>query len=330
MTHLSRAEGGWTPRSNAPPSAVSFMSDVELMLWSGYVDKLAASVIAVFESRGIGCILLKGPAIAQWLYADGPTRPYGDADVMVAPRDWIRAQALLAGLGFAKELAPLEHPGMESFASESWVRGLDNIDLHCALWGFGAPPSRVWQRISAQTEPLELEGQIVRVLSPSCRTALLATHAAKHGDGQSCLDLERAVATLAIETWREAAELAVELDAVPAFVAGMRLVSGGGELVGELGLPDIPMAEASLRAWRVPMALGLEQLSRTPGIASKLAVVWHELFPNPAFMRWWTPLARTNRVGLLTSYVWRLIWVARHALPAYRAWRRARNTGAVG
>ena len=59
--------------------------DLELALWSLHVDKVAAAISQEFELRGIQSILLKGPAIARWLYGDGTPRPYGDADLMVSP-----------------------------------------------------------------------------------------------------------------------------------------------------------------------------------------------------------------------------------------------------
>jgi hypothetical protein len=76
------------------------------------------------------------------------------------------------------------------------------------------------------------------------------------------------------------------------------------------------------------MALGIEELSKTPGLLAKLRFVLRELFPTPAFMRWWTPMARRGSVGLSVAYVWRLVWVFRYAVPAFRAWRRAQAAAA--
>jgi hypothetical protein len=303
--------------------------ELRLSLWSLYVDKLTCSVTEAFEIRGISSLLLKGPAIAGWLYDDGTARPYGDADLMVSPADWPRAQAALGELGFEKELAALDHPGMGSIASEAWVRGEDNVDLHCTLWGLGVPPEVVWTALSRVTGEIELNGCRLRILAPEARALLVAIHAAKHGDGWAVTDLERAVHRLPRDLWHRAGALAIALDGTQAFAAGMRLVSDGPRLVHDLGLLDAPLPEASLRAWRVPMALGLEQLSRTPGRRAKAAMMFHELFPTPAFMRWWTPLARRGRIGILMAYLWRLLWMARHSVPAVFAWRRARHASSV-
>jgi hypothetical protein len=302
--------------------------DLQLALWSEYVDKVSVWITHEFAARGIETILLKGPAIASWLYRDGSSRPYGDADLMVSPADWETAEAILLELGFQQELAPLDHPGMGSFASKAWIRGSENVDLHCTLWGLGVDPDAVWATVASTTATIEVNGTQLRALGPEARALLLATHAAKHGDGWAVNDLERGVAMLPLDLWERAAALARQLDATPAFVSGMRLVPGGRSLIKHIGVVDAPLPEASLRAWRVPMALGFEELSKTPGLAAKLRFVFRELFPTPAFMRWWSPLARRGVFGLYVSYVWRVMWVIRHALPAFRAWRRAQACGA--
>lgn len=317
-----------TPRSlgtgnNEPIRAVD--SELEFALWSLHIDKVAAFISQELQFRGIDSILLKGPAVARWLYRDGTPRPYGDADFIVSPTDWHKARTMLEQLGFRKELEPLAHPGMGSIASEAWVRDGQNVDLHCTLWGLGVAPELVWQVLARSERTIDLEGTRVRVLSPEAQALLLATHAASHGDGWAVADLERGLRMLPLDLWRRAGALAVELNAVPAFAAGMRLIEGGTQLMRELGLPDTPLAEASLRAWRVPLSMGFEQLANTPGASSKAAVLFRELVPTPDFMRWWMPLARRGRLGLAASYLWRALWAVRHAVPGYLAWRRARR-----
>ncbi len=107
------------------------------------IDRLAAEIATAFAAAGIETLVLKGPVLAAWLYP-GEIRPYGDADLMVAPRDWEAAVAILERLGFADHLGPLAHPRMESFASTAFLRGEDNLDLHCVLHGLDGAPERVW------------------------------------------------------------------------------------------------------------------------------------------------------------------------------------------
>ncbi len=49
-----------------------------------------------------------------------------------------------------------------------------------------------------------------------------------------------------------------------------------------------------------------------------------ELFPRPEFMRWWSPLARRGRLGLVLSYPRRWLWLALQAPRGLWAVRRAR------
>lgn len=314
-----------TPERPEPLHAVD--RELELTLWSLHIDKAAAFITQELARSGIDSILLKGPAITRWLYPDGKPRPYGDADVMVSPANWQKARRMLAQLGFEKDLGPLAHPGMDSIASEAWVRDGQNVDLHCTLWGLGVVPDKAWEALSRNNRWIELQGARVRILAPEAQALLLATHAASHGDGWAVTDLERGMGMLPLDLWRRAGTLAVELGALPAFAAGMGLVPSGRQLMRQLGLPDTPLPEASLRAWRVPMSMGLEQLAQTPGISAKATMLWRELLPTPAFMRWWTPLARRGNPGLALAYLWRVVWACRHAYPAYRAWRRARRAG---
>jgi hypothetical protein len=125
------------------------------------------------------------------------------------------------------------------------------------------------------------------------------------------------------EHWERAAELAARLDATPAFASGLRLVEGGPDIVARLGLGEATSPEADLRAWRVPLSTGFAELSETRGVLAKLRLIWGELFPTPAFMRWWTPIASHGSLGLACAYGWRLVWCVSHIVPGYRAWRRA-------
>ena len=64
------------------------------------VDALAAETIEALRAAGVRSILLKGPALAGWLYGDGALREYGDCDLLVDPADTDRAAVVLRELGF--------------------------------------------------------------------------------------------------------------------------------------------------------------------------------------------------------------------------------------
>jgi hypothetical protein len=293
------------------------------------IDALTARMTELFESRGIETIVLKGPAVADWLYRDRPIRAYGDSDLLMAPENWERAHDIMKELGFVDALGPLAHPRMESVTSHAWVRGQENVDLHCTMWGIGAEPAKVWELLSARTAPMNVGGRDVRVLAPAPRALHLGLHAAQHGDepGKALDDISLAIAQLPHDTWVEAAELAAELDATAAFAAGLLANPDGRELAERLGISDARSVDALLRGADVPLAQGFNELAATPGMRAKLGLMVDELFPSPEFMRWWSPLAGRGRLGLALTYAWRPIWLALRAGPGFVAWRRARREG---
>ena len=296
------------------------------------IDGLAAEISEALEAEGVRCILLKGRVLADWLYDADEVRTYGDADLMVAPSNWARAQAILRSMGFEGELDHLGHPRMESFTSYPFVRGDDHVDLHCTLWGVGAPPERAWKELWATTEPKHVGGRTLPVLGPSARAMHVALHAVQHGvlDTKMTEDLERAVDRLPLALWEEAAVLALRLDAAAAFATGLRMVPAGRTLSSRLGLDGVRSVRAELCLSGVPLAQGFEHLAGTRGIRTRAMLLARELVPNPAFMRWWSPVAQRGIVGLVAAYMWRMVFFARHAVPGYVAWRRARRSSVAG
>jgi hypothetical protein len=102
----------------------------------------------------------------------------------------------------------------------------------------------------------------------------------------------------------------------------------GRELAERLQLAQLtPPVDVAIRlhGGAPPLAAGMNWLITSRGFRRKLMVVAQRLVPPPRFMRAWSPLARTGRLGLALSYVWRPIWVAFHVPPAARALWRARR-----
>jgi putative nucleotidyltransferase-like protein len=289
------------------------------------IDRLTAEVAGAFAAEGIETLVLKGPVLAEWLYP-GDVRPYGDSDLMVAPERWEQAVGVLGRLGFADHLAPLAHPRMESHASTAFLRGADNLDLHCMLHGLEGDPEAVWGALIAGAATQIIGGAELCVPGRAALLLHIGLHAAHHAEGKALEDLRRAIAQVDGQIWREAVALGRTHDGLPAFASGLRLLPEGVQLAGRLGIEDVRSIRHDLRHTEVPLAEGIDALLR-PGLDARerLAIVGRELLPRPEFMRWWTPLARRGSLGLLASYPWRWGWLAAHAPRALAAVARART-----
>jgi hypothetical protein len=203
-----------------------------------------------------------------------------------------------------------------------------SIDLHRTLSGAAAPPERVWAALRSHADRVTLGGVQADVPDATAVALLVSLHAAHHGPGveKGVSELGRALDRLPAETWREAAALAERLDAAPALAAGLALEPRGVELAGRLGLPSQRPVDVALRASTPPpLALGLDWLSRTPGLRAKTGLVLRTAFPTPGAMRAWRPWARRGPFALAGAYGTHPLWLVRHLLPSLLALRRARK-----
>jgi hypothetical protein len=292
-------------------------------------DAATAEVLKAFRMADIEPILLKGPTTAQWLYEDRELRDYVDADLLVAPESFGRAERVLGSLEFSRVTDDRNNPARVRHAN-LWRRGAEGaqIDLHRSLPGVRVAPEEFWAIVRPDAHPIELTGMRTLCLSPAARAMHLALHVTHHGDQTSkpIADLERALEVLDQATWRDAAELAERLGALPEFVAGLRLRPRGGDLVAEMGLDRIGSVRATLAAATPPpVALSIVDLLERRGIGGKLALLARKLLPTPYYMRVWSPLARRGRLGLALAYGWRPIWLLARTGPAVFALARARR-----
>lgn len=293
------------------------------------IDRVSIELHDALAAAGIPSILLKGPAIATWLYADDELRAYGDSDFLVRYRDWDRAAEVLASLGFAPQWGPMAHPNLGYYDSFAFKRGpLDTVDLHATLSGLRADFDSVWRVLGAAPDTQRVLYADLPVLALPARTMHLALHAAQHygHEGYPMLDLERGLRSLPTELWRQAMDVAASLDGLNAFGSGLRLLPAGRGMAQRIGVPVDISIQTRLREGSVPLAQGLYTVARTPGVQAKLVLLRHELFPRPSFMRWWSPLARRGRRGLVASYAWRPVWLLARLPAAVRELMRARRT----
>ena len=296
------------------------------------IDVQTAQVVSALQGRGVETLLLKGPALARVLYADGEQRSYCDSDLLVPARQLACAEQTLHELGYASDFgvrtkALVDHYGYAWRHRETLL----SVDLHHTLAGVQAPPEALWDALLDHTATMTLRGTTVRTLDGPALAFHVALHAAWHGVAESkpLRDLERAVECFDAAVWRTAAELAERVDAVDAFGAGLRIVPQGSTLAAELGVPANRSRQIALRAMAAPsLASAVERLRATPGVRAKLALVTGKVCPPADFMRTQYAQARKGRIGLALTYPRRLAAHARQTVPAVLAWRTARRATA--
>lgn len=292
------------------------------------VDLLIGELFRRF-TRQLPVLLLKGPSIATWLYADPSERVYNDCDLLIHPDAYVQISTSLSELGFAKRSGAVGVSDRPIHA-ENWVRSMDGavVDLHTALIGIHLPADQAFDMLSSRSELMLVRDVPVPILDPAGRTFLIGLHAAQHGSelGKALADLELALEKVPVPVWREAARLAASLEAVDAFASGLRLVQAGVARAAELELPADADAEAILRASTAPhLSLGFEWLSRVPGLRPKILFVLTKLFPPPAYMRAVSGREDAGPAALGRMYLERVLWMVRHAPRGFRAWLAARR-----
>ena len=308
-------------------------SDLLVVGRSLFLDSKAGAAVQHLRAAGVPSIVLKGKAIATWLYEAGEARPYADVDLLVPPAQFERATELLAEFGYVHRLSGA-HPSEVSPKERVLVDPANVcIDLHRGLVGVPGLNQRCWDVLSRRTVALRVGGTDVDVLDTPARALHLALHAAQNGpiDRKAVADLERGLAKVGEKEWREAAELAEELGATDAFAAGLRLLPAGRLLAAELCLPHQMTVELALRTRSAPQdAIFFERLAQAEGVRAKATLLARKLFPTSTYLRANSAMANRGWLGFIGASLYRLISLGGRLGPAFVAWRRARRAQGVG
>jgi hypothetical protein len=291
------------------------------------LDARTAELCDSFTRAGIDSILLKGPAIANWLYDDRSQRPYGDTDVLVAPDRFTDAEELLRDLGYT--CLTTDIPFDRPWHAHNWRKGDHHLDLHKWLIGIGVSPEQAWNVFSKRTNRMEVGRRHVVILDEPARVMHIVLHAAQHGirKKQPLLDLELAVMRVSRQVWQETVEVVYEMEAQAAFASGLSLIPKGSALSQTLGVAQGPVETAvALRSAGSPvLSMGFEWLSSRPTMRDKMRFLRWKLFPPAAYIRMWRPLGQRGAWGLAATYVWHLLWLVVGAPMGLRAWLSRRN-----
>jgi hypothetical protein len=294
------------------------------------VDSWTAEAIVALRARGIRAVLLKGPAVACWLYRDDPhARPYADADLLVAPNHRPVAGDVLRRLGYVSYGEPVlavDEPHARHFHRPADGAFVDlHRVIHCTEH---LATQRVWNALSAGTQTLGVAGVEVEIPSAAVRALHLVLHLSWYDgpESQPWRDLQRALQVVDSQTWDDAAAIARSLGIEAWFGARLHRLLEARELVRTLALPH---EHASIDVWLAPgSAVGipgvgsLMRLAAQQGRRAQLAYLRAKLFPPAEFLLERRQSARSEPIAAARA---RIAWLARcvTGLPrAIRAWRQ--------
>lgn len=212
------------------------------------VDRHTIEVVRALNEVGATPVLLKGPVVAQWLYAGSLVRSYKDVDLLVAPGDRARSEEVLRAMGHVLQLGPTGRGATGERGpshADTWTHAASpvSVDLHrCIHHTEHLPPQDVWDEIWRDHRTLRLREIEVAVPSPR----VLALHVVLHvqakdvAGSQAWTDLERAVVAVDAATWSGAAALARRWGVEREMGALLALVPGGDALASDLALATEP------------------------------------------------------------------------------------------
>jgi hypothetical protein len=140
----------------------------------------AAEVIRLshlFEAAGLDMLVLKGVVLSQLLYGDVSRRGAGDIDLLVAPRHFMVAHALLESEGYVAVTAP--NAGMRDLILRHSGSG-QLIELHQR---FSLNPGRLdisFERLWQERSLVGIGGREVAALPKGVEASYLAIHGSGH------------------------------------------------------------------------------------------------------------------------------------------------------
>lgn len=141
-------------------------------------------VLAALEEAGIAAIPYKGPVLAAQAHGNVSLRQFRDLDILVAPGEVDRAEAVLAARGYrqAAPLTALERRLIRLGGSEFELARGDGtlVELHWQLFGHYFPLPLDLAALRARLVPLPLGGRMVRTFALEDLLLILCAHGGDH------------------------------------------------------------------------------------------------------------------------------------------------------
>jgi len=254
----------------------------------------ARRVLALFSQRGIPVLLLKGSALAYWLYSSPHLRHCVDVDLLFeTPEAALRAAAILAEDGYVRR----QHFGDAATAEFLCRRELPGrpcveLDMHWALSSAPVFAQRfAFAELMAASQPLPALSPEARGLGPAhaCLHACLHRMSDLSNGGQDRLkwlyDLHLLAAAMTEAEWELLAVFAADRGLSGVCVDGLDAAALRLHTV----LPPGPMAAMRKQAAREPMQAGRlrewayfqrQNLRALPGWRARLRWIWQRLLPT--------------------------------------------------
>lgn len=133
---------GKLPAAFHPPAEVMDKLRDTFLAGSGrsmQVAKQIKKIVDAFEAQGVDFLVLKGAAMAPWLYPHPATRTYSDIDLLARPSQTPQAREILKELGYRCICPKFSQSSLHClYKHEEFVPGMDmpnckQVELH---WNF--------------------------------------------------------------------------------------------------------------------------------------------------------------------------------------------------
>jgi hypothetical protein len=267
------------------------------MTWCLFTEQKLLRLADAFDDAGIGFAVLKGPALAHAVYQEPCLRPFCDLDLLVRSRDYMRANALLAQLGHARQ-RPEPRPGWEARFGKGSVHvdpaDTIEIDLHrtLALGPFGQWTDA--DELMANLDTFVVGGRTLPRLDDSGMFLNVALHAAlgwanpRLAPIRDCCELASSgsLDRRRLERW------------VSSWRLGAAFERARGLLVSHLAVEppsvfDVDRSTTREQRWLLStysresrsVALAVSTTRALPGVLTKIQYVWALAVPDRTFLR---------------------------------------------
>jgi hypothetical protein len=182
-------------------------------------------ILKLFQDNDIPVIPFKGPVLAASVYGNLALRQFGDLDILVNPKDTIKARELLINQEYKLHFDNIWQYSFIHSQKEIYV------DLHWELTPFFLFPFKLpdFETLYQRTKPLTVSGESVIDFFPDDLLIILAVQVARGGlQGQESLaqicDLAELIRTQQTSDWEKLLEQVRILGLDRPFYIGLHLV----------------------------------------------------------------------------------------------------------